>query len=537
MKKQLLILLILLMSTALIGIIAVQLYWIRNAVAVKEAQFDRSVNEAMVSLADKLETNHATKFITSKINTIFTDSIGNIFIDKGAKSVSISACDDDTAFSWTTCIKDAQEMKGKMKKIIKKNLIKGSKTISAIINSDNEDSNVVVSSCCEEDSFTVIINSKIENLTKKADKLQNVIQKLVIEYDTSNNDIAQRIVPEKFESILKSELENRDINIPFEYCIFNFGDKSMCIKKSSSYDDNKEKEAYTTNLFPDDIIEKDVLLKLYFPGKNSHVMRSLSIMLIASIFFTLIILITFAITIIVILRQKKISEIKTDFINNMTHEFKTPIATISVAVDSIDNEKTLHNPPQIKYFTDLIRKENVRMNSQVERVLQMSLIDKNDFSLKLQSVDVHKVISRAIENIYLQVEKRDGKITTSFEAENFILESDEVHLTNIIVNLLDNANKYSANAPEINVITKNANNGISIIIEDKGIGMSKENLSKIFDKFYRVTTGNVHNVKGFGLGLSYVKAIVLAMKGKINAKSELSKGSSFEIWLPLNKIN
>ena len=529
------------MSTALIGIIAVQLYWIKNAISVKEAQFDRSVNEAMVSLADKLETNQATKFITSKISTIFTDSIGNIFINKGTKSVSISACDNDSSFSWTTCINDSDTTKNKNKKTIKKKITNGvmkeTKTISTILDSEDDEGNIVLSSRNGADSITVMINSKIENITKKADKLQNVIQKLVIEYDTSNNDISARIVPEKFDLILKSELENREINIPFEYCVFNFRDTEMCVKKSANFDENLQIEAYSTNLFPDDIIEKDVLLKLYFPSKNSHVIRSLSIMLIASIFFTLIILLTFAITIIVILRQKKISEIKTDFINNMTHEFKTPIATISVAVDSIDNEKTLHNPPQIKYFTDLIRKENVRMNSQVERVLQMSLIDKNDFNLKMQTVDIHKVISRAIENINLQIEKRNGKITTSFEAENFILESDEVHLTNIIVNLLDNANKYSENEPEIEVITKNSNNGISIIIEDKGIGMSKENMSKIFDKFFRVTTGNIHNVKGFGLGLSYVKAIVLAMKGKINAKSELAKGSSFEIWLPLNKIN
>jgi two-component system phosphate regulon sensor histidine kinase PhoR len=249
--------------------------------------------------------------------------------------------------------------------------------------------------------------------------------------------------------------------------------------------------------------------------------------------FTLIILLTFAITIYVILKQKKISEIKTDFINNMTHEFKTPIATISVAVDSIENEKTLANPTHIKYFTDIIRKENIRMNTQVERVLQMSLIDKNDFNLNLQPVDLHRTISRAVENIKIQVEKRNGKIELELNATDFNIKTDEVHLTNIIINLLDNANKYSENAPEIIVKTENTNNGVSIYISDKGIGMSKEHLSKIFEKFYRVTSGNIHNVKGFGLGLSYVKAIVLAMKGKIHAESELGKGSQFEIWLPL----
>ena len=223
---------------------------------------------------------------------------------------------------------------------------------------------------------------------------------------------------------------------------------------------------------------------------------------------------------------------KNDFINNMTHEFKTPIATISLASDSIASPRVINEPDKIKRFTNIIRQENKRMNNQVEKVLQMARIDRQDFNLHISDVNMHEVIQNAVQYITLQVEKKDGIVTSDLKAENSIIKGDQTHISNVINNLLDNANKYSPENPEISVATRNVNGGLEVTISDKGIGISKESKKHIFEKFYRVHTGDLHDVKGFGLGLSYVKAMMDTHKGKIDVKSDLGKGSSFILFFP-----
>jgi len=255
------------------------------------------------------------------------------------------------------------------------------------------------------------------------------------------------------------------------------------------------------------------------------------------VLFTGIILFCFAYTINVIFRQKKLSEMKTDFINNMTHEFKTPIATISLAADSMTSPIITGSPEKVQRFANIIKQENVRMNNQVEKVLQMALIDKEDFQLKLTEVNLHDVIQNAIENIGLQVEKKDGRVSAHLESTKPLIQGDQTHISNVINNLLDNANKYSPEKPDISVHTRNVNGGVEIVVKDSGIGMSKEVRKHIFDKFYRVHTGNLHDVKGFGLGLSYVKAIMTAHRGQVDVRSELGKGSSFILHFPYKVEN
>ncbi|NJK82836.1 MAG: HAMP domain-containing histidine kinase [Saprospiraceae bacterium] len=254
--------------------------------------------------------------------------------------------------------------------------------------------------------------------------------------------------------------------------------------------------------------------------------------MISSILFTVIIMFCFGYTIDVIFKQKKLSEIKTDFINNMTHEFKTPIATISLAADSITSPMIVGHTEKVQRFANIIKQENKRMNSQVEKVLQMALLDKNEFQLKLTEVNLHNVVESALENIGLQVERKEGKVSAELKAARPVVQGDLTHISNMINNLLDNANKYSFEKPEISVHTCNVPNGVEVTVKDKGIGMSKEARKHIFDKFYRVHTGDLHDVKGFGLGLSYVKAMITAHKGTIDVKSELGKGSSFILFFP-----
>jgi len=297
------------------------------------------------------------------------------------------------------------------------------------------------------------------------------------------------------------------------------------------------KSPYKVRLFPDNIIKKDVILSVVFPERTNYVLGSMTLILGGSMLFSLFIFSTFALSLYFIIRQKKISEMKSDFINNMTHEFKTPIATISLAADTITNSKVINDENSIRHFIGMIKKENSRMNKQVETILQIASLDKKEIEFNFENTSLHDIIERAVETIEIQVQQRQGTINVELKATNDMIFGDAEHLTSLIHNLLDNAIKYSPETPEISVLTENAGNGVILSVEDKGIGMSKSVQSKIFERFYRQSSGNIHDVKGFGLGLNYVRAIVDAHKGEITVISELGKGSRFEIYLPFNLDN
>ncbi len=277
------------------------------------------------------------------------------------------------------------------------------------------------------------------------------------------------------------------------------------------------------------------LLSVVVPHQQSLIWKEVIWFILGAILFTLIITTAFFITIRTLLKQKKLSEIKSDFINNMTHEFKTPLATISLAVDALKNEKVSGNKEKTEYFTAIIKEENKRMNKQVETILQAALLDKQEVQLNLKRSAAHDLVVAALNNINLQVEEKGGSLEVELDAENDVVNADEVHFTNLINNLLDNAVKYSKENLHIKLSTKSTGHHFKISIEDNGIGMNKETLHRIFEKFYRAHTGNVHNVKGFGLGLSYVKTMVEAHHGTIKAESVLGKGSKFCITIPLAK--
>jgi len=266
---------------------------------------------------------------------------------------------------------------------------------------------------------------------------------------------------------------------------------------------------------------------------NGLVQGEMRFMIISAIFFTLMIIAAFYVTVNALLRQKKLSEIKNDFINNMTHEFKTPLATISLAVDALRNEKVVQDREKSGYFTSIIKEENRRMNKQVETILQASLLDRQDQQLNLRTLHVHQVIQEAMENFQLQLDGNGGSAELQLNARTDLIEADEVHFMNLITNLIDNAVKYSKENLLIKIATHSTNKSLVIRIEDNGIGMSKETQRRIFEKFYRAHTGNLHNVKGFGLGLSYVKTIVEAQRGKIKVDSTIGKGTTFTLEFPL----
>lgn len=375
------------------------------------------------------------------------------------------------------------------------------------------------------------LNNQIVTLEKQKRKLNDALSRMMLEIKGLQAPSAINLNIPGTRDILSNELASRNIIIPFEYVVIS--GSADTLSRSSGFNPKSENSLYQANLFSDRIFETSDRIALYFPDKQNLLYKSMFWLLVASLGFTLIIISTFVFSIQVIIRQKKISEVKSDFINNMTHEFKTPIATISLAADSIVNPRVMADPERIHYYTRVIKEENKRMNNQVESVLQMALLDKKDFSLNLQALDVHDLITQAIQNISLQIEKRNGNISFDLEALDSTALVDEVHFLNVLFNLLDNANKYSPQKPDINIKTTNLEGKLLIKVSDKGMGMDKETKGRIFEKFYRKSTGNVHNVKGFGLGLSYVKAIVAATNGEIWVESEPEKGSCFTIEIPV----
>ncbi len=491
MNKRAIWLTIGLMGIALIGILALQFYWIRWSVQLNENRFDDNVISALKRVSDML---------VSEKENVDRYTLDKILIDK----------------------------------------LSGEHPIMQIM---NDVDNLLVNGGNLNDS----IFKKQDKHAMEAWEKNRIILEMYDRHVRINPiEFAQRINPNKLDELLKHELNELHIDLEYKYGVYDNATMTYVIvngnyvvnlgegKASDSEMDlntSKNELSYVVDLFLS-FKSSPGFLKVIFPTKTKWLWRSVLPLIILSLILTGIILGCFYYVVTVIFRQKKLSEIKNDFVNNMTHEFKTPIATINLASDSILSPKVLADQSRIQRFIGIIKEENKRMLSQVEKVLQMALLDKQDFQLNIKSVDIHEIIQKAVENIDLQVSQRNGTIIKSLNAKKSVLTADQTHLTNIIYNLLDNANKYSAETPQIRISTKDVHHGIEIQVIDNGIGMSKDNQKMVFEKFFRVPTGNLHNVKGFGLGLSYVKAMAEAHKGWIKLDSELNKGSTFTLFLP-----
>ncbi|MBC7867575.1 MAG: HAMP domain-containing histidine kinase, partial [Gloeobacteraceae cyanobacterium ES-bin-316] len=350
------------------------------------------------------------------------------------------------------------------------------------------------------------------------------------------NSIIQRFNKEEIGEIVRASL-NKYLHkdVPFEFAIAQNNILGEEIQSDNFYRyaiDSANYKQYTYLLVPPsgsrlENLTMEEWLVVIMPTEKTLVLREIFWFIMGSILFTLIITTAFYITIRSLLKQKKLSEIKSDFINNMTHEFKTPLATISLAVDALKNEKVIGDQEKTQYFTGVIKEENKRMNKQVEAILQAALLDKQEVQLNLKRHTAHTLINSAVNNMTLPIQEKNGVLEVKLDAANDLILADEVHFINFVNNLLDNAVKYSKENPLIRLSTANTASQFRIKIEDNGIGMNKETLGRIFEKFYRAHTGNIHNVKGFGLGLSYVKTMVNAHGGSIKAESTLGKGSCF----------
>ncbi len=335
---------------------------------------------------------------------------------------------------------------------------------------------------------------------------------------------------EEIDQVIGQSIKRSGIREKYSYLVVDIFQNP--IFSSEGFRNEYISNSIKTQLTTENSSYKETLY-LHFDESSNYIIRQLGWVIAASILFTIIIISAFALTVRTMFTQKKLSEIKSDFINNMTHELKTPLATISLAIDALVNEKVIHDSDKIRYYSGMIKDENKRMNKQVEKILQAARIERQEIKLNLQELNAHDLIRKVTDNLSLQIQERSGTLSLNLHANRHLVNADEVHFSNIIFNLLDNAIKYSRDQPVINVETVVHNGMLAIKVKDNGIGMNKETQSRVFEKFYRAHTGNLHNVKGFGLGLSYVKAMVDAHNGKIKVESTPGKGTTFIVYLPL----
>ena len=521
MRKRIFLLIIVLMSTALIGIISVQVFWIKNTVQITEEQFTANVRFVLAKVSEdigqrefdnfyqkfvenykegeQVEKSDVFKFIFEKIDTTNNErfTFSQSIIEQNYK-VPTEFFENDSIY---------------FKEIFSKEEI----VVVKDQNLDNHNSliNPPVERIIKMGRFVRAEKANIEPL------FDVYTSKLPIHKRVSNNEIMVR---------LNRELKLKGIETDFKYGVYSNG---LATQLKSGYFRKEIGKSYMVPMFVNADGKSDFQLYVTFPEKKNFILSSISKILALSVFFILIIILAFVTALYQLIRQKQISEIKTDFINNMTHEFKTPIATINLALDAIKNPKIINDKEKVERYVKMIREENKRMHIQVENVLRISKLEKNQLDVSKEVVDVHDIIEEAVTHVDLLVNDRGGSIKLQLEAILTEVNGNEFHLNTIIVNMLENGIKYSVDAPIITVITENTDKSIIIKILDEGIGMTKSVQKNIFKKFYREETGNIHNVKGHGLGLSYVKKIVEIHRGEVFVESEKGVGSTFTIKLPL----
>lgn len=473
MNKKLIIAIIAVMSVALLGLMSIQVYWIGDAIKVKEATFVRDVNQSMTQVVLALEKEEMQRQYKQHLN--FDNTRKNLITAWDSVNLSM-----------------AQQLQKPMTR----------------------------------DEYMSFVS--------RSTKAQEMIQEMIYGYK-NHRDKESKIDPIRIDSMITTQLKHRGINTEFEFGVYSPTTNSMIIQKTGRYPQQLLTQSFGYELYPSvtTLRYADQLL-IYFPNEKRFLVSQLWDLLAISIFLVIIIILGFSTTIFTIIRQKKLSEMKNDFVNNMTHEFKTPISTIGLACEALRDKDIQKSEGLYSTYISMIDEENKRLGTMAEQILQSAVIEKGQLTLKKDFIDIHDVIQDCVASKTLQANTKNGKIVTELSAENHQFLGDRVHLTNVVLNLIDNAIKYSDDDLQIEIKSRNIPNAFEFTVQDNGIGISKSNQERIFEKLYRVPTGNIHNVKGFGLGLNYVKAIIEKHSGTITVESELKKGTIFYIRLPLN---
>lgn len=580
------------MAIALLGVLAMQWYFLNQSYQLKSQLFDQNVNEALSNVAKKLERQEAYNFLLKKAVNTRNESQKRINLEQATsqlkqnsaarkesyaqflskeqqKADSLFTIRDSllrarypVVFSYDATKQQVEEegelqqelvqfvdpFGGIHQQVLQHRVPKLSFTKQNPVDSIRQ---YIVFDPQNGPKLITLAKPRLTNISRSdattapdeqlvqhfLDSVQaskkNVLQDLAQEFGSAKMPLNKRIQSNMVKQLLRKELQNKGITGSFTYKIQQANATNKIDTPTETIEHSHTGEVYKTQLFPKEMIKESGWLLLSFPNKSKYILANMAWIMALSGGLLLILLGSFGYTLQLILKQKKVSEMKTDFINNMTHEFKTPVATIMIASEALKDEELSGGRAQIERLATIIYDENIRLGNHIERVLHLAKVDKEDFKLENRAIELNTLIAAVADSMSLQLEKQKAKIQLDLQAKNDVVFADELHLSNVLFNLIDNALKYCDGEAKIKISTQNLGKHVVCIVKDNGLGMSKDQIDKIFDQFYRIPTGNVHNVKGFGLGLSYVNTIVRLLKGQIKVKSEKHKGSTFEISIPL----
>lgn len=520
MSKKIFVILIVFMGIALVGIIAVQIYWIKSTVEIREEQFSTSVKYALAKVSENIQKREFSDDVNKYAPIL--DSLTKLE-ERGVKDFFYQQIDTSRNEIFTYRQRVLENDYKTQISPIEDDLVEFKELIS-------EQETQVKKIVLKSKDFAELTPEQRVVKIGKLDKYDKLIYEEYFNAINARVPINDRVSDNEIRLNLDNELRSRNILTPFEYAIYN---EDLITRVKSDDFEMSNGSSYEVPLFVNNDGISDYKLFVSFPMKKEYILKSISKNLLLAALFIFIIMFVFASSLYQMIKQKKISEIKTDFINNMTHEFKTPIATINLAIDSIKNPKIIDDKEKVMRYAEMIREENKRMHAQVENVLRISKLEKNQLDLTKSVVNLHEVIDDAVKHVNLIVINKEGYIKKHYKATSSEILANKLHFTNVIVNILDNAIKYSAEAPKIDIYTETVQNKIVVKIVDQGIGMNKNVQKKIFDKFYREQSGNIHDVKGHGLGLAYVKSITEMHHGSVYVESEKGKGSTFTLKIPI----
>lgn len=519
MKKSTIWILAIIMAIAFFGLLYMQITYLRTSLRLRSDQFDEAISRSLYQVSKNMELNQTKKYLnerwieTQKKEAAAYKQLLSLNSQSQEETITHNQKYKITApdgLELNVEYHESSTVQRPQKPVFQSPTTKGgTNAISKTIFDMQEE---------QQKRFFY----EQENINDVINRILNT---------GSNLPIEERINIKSLENDIRNELKINNIELPFLYAVVDKNDKP--IYKQTLFPDQNQ-AVYSQVLFPNDPIDKQTYLKIFFPTKNDYLISEVSF-LVPAILFTVILLVTFIIMIFITFRQKRLSEMKSDFMNNMTHELKTPVSTISLAAQMLKDQSVTKSPEVFKHISGVINDETERLSFQVEKVLQMSLFEKQKTTLKFKELDANDIVVTVANTFQLKVEKFGGHLDIDLQATESTINADKMHFTNVLFNLLDNAVKYRREDVnlELMIRTWNANNKLYISVEDNGIGIKKENVRKIFERFYRVSTGNRHDVKGFGLGLAYVKKIVENHRGTIKAESDLDKGTKFIICLPV----
>jgi two-component system phosphate regulon sensor histidine kinase PhoR len=552
------------MSIASIGLVGFQYYWVNNALRINEENFEQNVYQSLSSAIDQLEKGETSDIFLSYLakDTLLQQSLFQKIEPIEVQVRQRPVVRRRPSLTDSMMRQPMPTVSQRFRRLVESRGV----DLSLFTDLDNFFSYLtpqIASSIFTPDEMTILLEERerqlqyLNSMESFGRNRNGFDQEFIEEYNVPRDalekirytnlkieamnqaweellegqkDILERVDTVQVKALIKNHLKERGIDQIFDLAILNDEDQLIPIGKIQ--DSGKLNQGIQARLFPSDLLGKENFVLINFPKKRLYILQQIWLPVISSMLFIGIVIFCFIYAIKVIIRQKTLSDIKNDFINNMTHEFKTPIATVSLAVEALQDPDLLNKDSFRNRYIGIIKDENKRLGSQVEKVLQAATLDKKDFKLKIELLNIKEILENVKEGFGLQLENKGGNISLNTNLKDPYIEADAFHISHIFNNLLDNAIKYSKNNPVVEIDCWDQNGSIFISVADNGVGMSKDALKKIFDKFYRVPTGNVHDVKGFGLGLAYVKTMLEAHNGEISVSSDLGKGSTFTLKLP-----